>query len=161
MEFEGLWDLNGMKVLVELLVFVIVKMQCCSQDFEKCLQEIFNEVIQFCFNFEKVCEEVMIDVFIGIVNCKCFDEFLCKVCCGVDGNQKLFSLVFCDIDFFKWFNDIWGYQIGDQIICFVVGCLICYFDDVYFVVCYGGEEFGIVMLNIFLADVVQILEKIC
>lgn len=55
-----------------------------------------------------------------------------------------------------------GYQVGDDVFVVVgyciVGCLCCLVD---YVVCYGGEEFVVVLLDIDLDGVVMIVEMIC
>ena len=60
-----------------------------------------------------------------------------------DGNQKPLSLVLCDIDFFKRFNDTWGHQTGDPIIRFVAGCLTRHSDDAHLVARYSGGNLAL------------------
>lgn len=66
-----------------------------------------------------------------------------------------------DIDYFKKFNDSYGYQIGDQVFCFVVLFVKQNVKNFDIVCCYGGEEFVIILLNVSLDEVVEIFDKIC
>lgn len=159
-ELKDLPDDDGMKVLVESLVSATAKMQRRSQDLEKRLQETSNEVTQLRSNLEKVREEAMTDSLTGIANRKRFDEILRKARRDSDSSKNPLSLVLCDIDFFKRFNDTWGHQTGDQIIRFVAGCLTRHSDDSHLVARYGGEEFAIVMPGTPPAEAVKVAEKI-
>ncbi|HCR66657.1 MAG TPA: GGDEF domain-containing protein, partial [Oceanicaulis sp.] len=130
------------------------------RDLERRLQETSQEVNQLRSNLEKVREEAMTDALTGVANRKRFDESMRKSRRDADLNGSPFSLVLCDIDHFKRFNDTWGHQTGDQIIRFVSACLARYASDHHVVARYGGEEFGIVMPNTSLEDAKAIAEKI-
>lgn len=61
--------------------------------------------------------------------------------------EELFVLVFIDLDGFKIVNDLVGYDFGDN--CFVVVVNILkevYIGDVE-VICWGGDEFLIVIFG--------------
>ncbi|MHA6288461.1 GGDEF domain-containing protein [Maricaulis sp. CAU 1757] len=153
-------DADGMKSLVESLVSATARMQKRSQDLEERLQQTSNEVTQLRSNLEKVREEAMTDALTGIANRKRFDESLRRARRDAENTGKPLSLVLCDIDHFKRFNDTWGHQTGDQIIRFVAGCLTRHAADDHLVARYGGEEFGIVMPNTDVMTAEQISEKI-
>ncbi len=159
-KLEAAKDQGSIKVLVESLVSATAKMQRRSQDLENRLQETTKEVDQLRDNLEKVREEAMTDALTGIANRKRFDEALRKAKRETDNTGTPLSLVLCDIDFFKRFNDTWGHQTGDQIIRFVAGCLTRHSDDSHLVARYGGEEFAIVMPSTGAVDAAQIAEKI-
>lgn len=53
-------------------------------------------------------------------------------------------VVIIDIDDFKLINDMFGYKIGDKFLEVFFMLLKCYYcEDM--VVCYGGEEFVVVL----------------
>lgn len=66
-----------------------------------------------------------------------------------------------DVDYFKSYNDIFGYVVGDEVLCQVVGVICegcsCFLD---LVVWYGGEEFVMVFLGILLGGVWLLVEKV-
>lgn len=150
----------GIKKLVESLVSATAKMQRRSHDLENKLQATSKEVTKLRDNLERVREEAMTDALTGIANRKRFDESLRKARREADNNGTPLSLVLCDIDFFKRFNDTWGHQTGDQIIRFVAGCLTRHAPDTHVVARYGGEEFAIVMPKTSPEDALLIAEKI-
>tara|TARA_R110000868_G_scaffold124172_3_gene328429 strand:- start:7168 stop:8271 length:1104 start_codon:yes stop_codon:yes gene_type:complete len=150
----------GIKKLVESLVTATAKMQRRSHDLESKLQATSKEVTKLRDNLERVREEAMTDALTGIANRKRFDESLRKARRESETKGTPMSLVLCDIDFFKRFNDTWGHQTGDQIIRFVAGCLTRHAPETHVVARYGGEEFGIVMPGATPEEALQIAEKI-
>jgi diguanylate cyclase len=153
-------DSAGVKRMVETLVSATAKMQQRSQALEAKLQETSQEVTQLRSNLEKVREEAMTDSLTGVANRKRFDESMRRARRDAENKGVPLSLVLCDIDFFKRFNDTWGHQTGDQIIRFVAGCLTRFASDSQLVARYGGEEFAIVMPGTNASDAALVAEKI-
>ncbi|NJN49745.1 MAG: diguanylate cyclase, partial [Alkalinema sp. RL_2_19] len=96
-----------------------------------------------------------------VANRRHFDEYLDQEWQRSQREQAPLSLILCDIDFFKPFNDTYGHQRGDE-------CLqkIAYqlqeaakrsFD---LAARYGGEEFAIVLPNTDLAGAEQVAQEI-
>ena len=56
---------------------------------------------------------------------------------------KTVSLLLCDIDHFKKFNDTWGHQTGDQVLRLVANCLSENVKGRDTAARYGGEEFAV------------------
>lgn len=70
-------------------------------------------------------------------------------------------LVMIDVDYFKWINDLFGYFIGDCVLV-VFGCLVVSeLCEVDVLVCWGGEEFILLFLEIGLEVVVVLVECLC
>lgn len=57
------------------------------------------------------------------------------------------SLVMIDIDHFKTVNDTWGHQAGDHVLRRLACALVSWLRRTDVVGRYGGEEFGILMLD--------------
>jgi diguanylate cyclase len=55
------------------------------------------------------------------------------------------SLLMCDIDHFKNFNDTWGHQTGDQVLRLVANCLSENVKGRDTAARYGGEEFCVIV----------------
>lgn len=153
-------DQASVKRMVEGLVAATARMQRRSRDLERRLQETSQEVDQLRNNLEKVREEAMTDALTGVANRKRFDESMRKARRDADLKGEPFSLILCDIDHFKRFNDTWGHQTGDQIIRFVAACLARFSKDYHVVARYGGEEFGVVMPNTGLDEARIVAEKV-
>jgi len=84
------------------------------------------------------------DELTGISNRRAFNERLSYLILESDRGRDL-SLIMCDIDSFKMFNDKYGHPAGDEIIRLVAGKLTeaCRLIDM--VARYGGEEFAILL----------------
>ncbi|MEQ8405394.1 MAG: GGDEF domain-containing protein [Oceanicaulis sp.] len=153
-------DSASVKRMVEGLVAATARMQRRSRELERRLSETSQEVDQLRNNLEKVREEAMTDALTGVANRKRFDESMRKARRDADLKGEPFSLILCDIDFFKRFNDTWGHQTGDQIIRFVAACLSRFSKDFHVVARYGGEEFGVVLPNTSIDEARIIAEKV-
>lgn len=73
----------------------------------------------------------------------------------------LLLVLIIDVDKFKEINDMWGYNIGDEILCKVFQVFydnVCSSDYVF---CYGGDEFIIVLTEVFENEMLCIVECIC
>jgi diguanylate cyclase (GGDEF)-like protein len=91
---------------------------------------------------------VTIDGLTQVANRRCLDEYLDQECKRSQREQIPISLVLCDIDFFKNYNDNYGHQEGDhclQEVAQAIGKSINRPADL--VARYGGEEFAIVLPN--------------
>lgn len=73
---------------------------------------------------------------------------------------KKFSLIMCDIDHFKSFNDTYGHQIGDLVLKEVANTLNNSVRSSDIVARYGGEEMIILLKGSSLNNALAIAEKI-
>jgi diguanylate cyclase (GGDEF)-like protein len=70
------------------------------------------------------------------------------------------SLVFCDIDHFKKFNDTYGHPVGDQVLKVVAGVFRGGIRKNDLAARYGGEEFALVLLNSKKKDALRLAERV-
>ncbi|MFS1439336.1 GGDEF domain-containing protein [Shewanella sp. 10N.286.48.A6] len=86
-----------------------------------------------------------IDSLTGLNNRREFDSQLDFVINLAKREQKNVSLIMCDIDYFKAYNDSLGHYQGDQCLIKVAQCIARVCSRSTDVVCrYGGEEFAII-----------------
>ena len=138
-------DSKTLKTMVDSLLKATAKMQKHTQDLENRLNTTTEEINDLRDNLEQVRAEAMTDALTGIANRKRFDECMLRMCEAAEREEQPLSLILCDIDNFKRFNDTWGHQTGDQIIRFVASCLQRNSAKHHLVARYGGEEFAIIM----------------
>ncbi|MDX9752331.1 MAG: GGDEF domain-containing protein, partial [bacterium] len=77
-------------------------------------------------------------------------------------NQTALSLLFCDVDFFKNFNDHYGHLAGDECLKMVANLLqqqVKRPGDLF--ARYGGEEFVILLADTHIAQATSFAEKLC
>lgn len=103
-----------------------------------------------------------LDGLTKIANRRRFDECLKQEWKRLAREKKPLSLILCDIDFFKLYNDHYGHQAGDDCLIEVAGAIEESLKrPADLAARYGGEEFGIVLPNtlakgaMFLADLVR------
>ncbi|MEM8832607.1 MAG: diguanylate cyclase, partial [Cyanobacteria bacterium P01_G01_bin.19] len=71
------------------------------------------------------------------------------------------SLILCDIDYFKFYNDNYGHPVGDYCLQQVALAIECVIESTPGLVArYGGEEFGIVLPNTDAATAFKVAQKI-
>ena len=95
---------------------------------------------------EKLNRLSSLDGLTGIANRRCFDEYMNNEWSRGIRNEKPLSLVMVDIDFFKFYNDTYGHQAGDECLKVVAHALQSSLKRPADLACrYGGEEFAVVL----------------
>jgi adenylate cyclase len=104
---------------------------------------------------------VSLDSLTQIANRRRFDEYLAQEWQRGLREKVPLSLILCDVDYFKQYNDRYGHQAGDrclQAIAQVLDHVVKRPADL--VARYGGEEFAIVLPNTELSGAVQVAQLI-
>lgn len=87
-----------------------------------------------------------LDGLTGIPNRRHFDEVLDREWRRAMRQGDELSILMCDIDFFKLYNDTFGHQAGDECLCKVAQALTATMDRGGDLLArYGGEEFVAVL----------------
>ncbi|WP_157789857.1 GGDEF domain-containing protein [Marinomonas sp. BSi20584] len=85
------------------------------------------------------------DELTGLKNRRFFSEVMeCEIV-SAEKNQEALSLLICDIDYFKKFNDTYGHPAGDEALKTLASLLSHFFHEGDIVCRLGGEEFVVVM----------------
>ncbi len=100
-----------------------------------------------------------LDGLTQVANRRCFDEFLTR-----EWRRDLeapLSMILCDIDYFKPYNDTYGHQAGDECLKKVATAIRnCIKSPNEFIARYGGEEFAAVLPNTDLKAALELAERI-
>jgi diguanylate cyclase (GGDEF)-like protein len=103
---------------------------------------------------------VAIDGLTQVANRRHLDEYLEQECNRSIREQIPISLVLCDIDFFKNYNDNYGHQEGDRCLQEVAQSISKATNrPADLVARYGGEEFAIVLPNTDLQGGLNVAER--
>ncbi|MFN6570354.1 diguanylate cyclase response regulator [Nostoc minutum NIES-26] len=87
-----------------------------------------------------------VDGLTGLANRRRFDDYLNTQWINLAQEEAPLSLILCDIDFFKFYNDQYGHPAGDLCIQKVGGILSHKAQKHQDLVArYGGEEFAVIM----------------
>ena len=121
-------------------------------------QKVENELNKVNRNLEQL---TMIDGLTQIANRRRFDDYLLENWIELQKTISSISLILCDIDYFKSYNDTYGHPIGDYCLKQVALAIESTIeDDCGLVARYGGEEFAVVLPNTNGEQAVEIAELI-
>ena len=110
---------------------------------------------------EELARLASMDGLTQVANRRSFDEYLVQEWANVGSGRSALSLILCDIDYFKSFNDTYGHQAGDVCLRKVAKAIeraVKRSTDL--VARYGGEEFAIVLPNTNAAGVERVAQDI-
>jgi two-component system, cell cycle response regulator len=95
---------------------------------------------------EELQRQANIDSLTQVANRRRFDEYLAQEWSRCTREQEYLSLILCDVDYFKLYNDAYGHQSGDRCLYEVAQAMngiVKRPADVVFR--YGGEEFAVIL----------------
>jgi diguanylate cyclase (GGDEF)-like protein len=109
-----------------------------------------SETIRAEYQLRKANEKLkMLSVLDGlsrITNRRKFDEYLDQEWNRHLRSKKCLSIILCDIVFFKFYNDTYGHQAGDECLKKVVTAISsCVHRSINHAARYGGEEFAVIL----------------
>ncbi|MBM2830794.1 MAG: two-component response regulator [Gammaproteobacteria bacterium] len=118
-----------------------------AEQFQNYLKQIVEARTRDLTEANKKLEElVRIDGLTNIANRRCFDEVLENEIRRTYRNNSAISLIMCDIDHFKQYNDHYGHVGGDQCLQKVAACFKETFKrSTDLPARYGGEEFAVIL----------------
>ena len=106
--------------------------------------------------------EVTIDGLTQISNRRAFDQRLDKEWHRLAREHLSLSLLLCDVDFFKRYNDRYGHPAGDDCLRAVAKSIeSCIRRPADLVARYGGEEFAVILPNTLEDGAVFMATNIC
>jgi diguanylate cyclase (GGDEF)-like protein len=103
-----------------------------------------------------------LDGLTEIANRRRFDQYLDCEWRRLTRQEEHLSLILCDIDYFKSYNDYYGHQAGDTCLKQVaktIEATLCRPSDL--VARYGGEEFVVILPNTGPEGAIKVAENIC
>ena len=148
------------KNLIDQVVKATHAMEVRSKTLENEVKASSQEVAQLRVHLESVRREALTDTLTGIPNRKAFDTELKRAMEQAAETGEPMSLLMCDIDHFKKFNDTWGHQTGDQVLRLVANCISENVKGRDTAARFGGEEFAVVLPQTELADAVRLAYQI-
>jgi len=124
------------------------------------LQRSSHEVNELKAKLDDVRKESLTDPLTGVANRKAFDIELTAATMQALETGEPVSLLMCDIDHFKQFNDTWGHQTGDQVLRLVANCLSENVKGRDTAARYGGEEFAVILRSTELQHAINLANQI-
>ncbi|MFZ2267347.1 MAG: diguanylate cyclase [Azonexus sp.] len=101
------------------------------------------------------------DGLTGIPNRRLFDEYIAREWRRARRNSTSISLMMCDVDHFKLFNDTYGHQAGDDCLRQVAHAIQKIMERGADIAArYGGEEFAVVLPETPVGGALFLAEKV-
>ena len=111
--------------------------------------------------YDTIRKQVVIDTLTGIPNRRSFLETLSKEFERSYRNKEPLSVIMCDIDNFKMYNDTYGHIKGDMCLQKVAQAIKASLKrPTDFCARYGGEEFVVILPNTPLDGAIHVAERI-
>jgi diguanylate cyclase (GGDEF)-like protein len=105
---------------------------------------------------------VTIDGLTEVASRRKFDEHLAQEWQRMAREQLPLSLIICDVDYFKSYNDTYGHRAGDRCLQKVAQAIKdCVKRPADLVARYGGEEFAVILPKTEIQGALLLADKIC
>jgi diguanylate cyclase (GGDEF)-like protein len=109
----------------------------------------------------KLANLAYVDGLTQIANRRQFDDRLHQEWFRLKREQKPLSLILCDVDYFKQYNDTYGHQVGDLCLRMLAGAISSAARRTADLPArYGGEEFVVILPNTPLDGAIQVAQMI-
>jgi diguanylate cyclase (GGDEF)-like protein len=110
--------------------------------------------------YEHVHEAAVHDALTQLYSHRAFQQRLREELLRAGRSQTPLSMILCDIDHFKAYNDNYGHQAGDQLLRSLSAIIASFARPVDFPARYGGEEFCLILPNFVRSEAVGLAERI-
>ncbi|MBD2343500.1 response regulator [Anabaena subtropica] len=105
---------------------------------------------------------VAIDELTQVANRRKFEEYFAQEWQRMARDQLPLSLILCDVDFFKAYNDTYGHRAGDRCLQLVAKAIQDSVNRPADVVArYGGEEFAVILPRTYPDGAIHLATTIC
>ena len=102
-----------------------------------------------------------VDKLTQIANRYYFDEYLFQEWNRLELEQQPLSLILCDVDYFKKYNDFYGHQSGDRCLQQIAEVLLSVVKcPTHLIARYGGEEFAVIVPSTDTEGAIVVAEEI-
>ena len=156
----GLTEAEQVRVVVSLLVAENERMRRSSEDDKTKIEACAREIDALQTSLRGAEEATLTDPLTGIGNRRLFNDAMRKAVEESNAQGGPLSLIMCDIDHFKRVNDMFGHDVGDEIIRALARVIETSVRETDSVARYGGEEFAVILPGTDLRHAKETAERI-
>lgn len=131
--------------VLQAMISSTTEMERKNSELEGQLKGSQRQIKELQESLEAIRYESLTDQLTGLANRKHFDQSLERAIETATRRGETMTLVMCDIDHFKLFNDSFGHQTGDQVLRLVGAAIKATVKGKDVAARYGGEEFAIIL----------------
>jgi diguanylate cyclase len=153
-------DGAALHTVIERLLAGAKEMEINNKKLEARLSASRQEIEQLQQNLETVRAESLTDPLTSLANRKFFDAELGKAMADAKLSSEPLTLLMCDVDHFKAFNDKFGHLTGDQVLRLVAISVKQNVKGRDIAARYGGEEFAVALPKTTLHAALAIADQI-
>jgi diguanylate cyclase (GGDEF)-like protein/PAS domain S-box-containing protein len=117
----------------------------------------FHDVTEYREAAERVLHVARHDGLTGLVNRSVFVEALKRLIAQGERGERLFAVIYLDLDHFKDVNDTLGHPVGDELLRLVADRLRDQTRQTDIIARFGGDEFAVIAADIGEADDAAVL----
>lgn len=142
------WQRSESRLLQQLVNHLAIAIQ--NAELHQYLQSANQELAHLSYT----------DALTQVDNRRCFDRSLARALLQSQKAQQPLTLILCDIDHFKQYNDTYGHPAGDQCLTAVAQTLQrCLKRSTDSLARYGGEEFAIILPNTDTSGAITVVQE--
>lgn len=153
-------DRNDVRAIVEALVSATRSAIADSRFHRARFEATRDEVEQLRRDLDDIRAESRTDALTTLANRKEFDAVLTRAIADAAQSRTPLSMLMCDVDYFKNFNDTWGHPFGDDVLRLIARATKEIIRRHDIAARYGGDEFAVILPNTALPAAEEIAERL-
>lgn len=159
-ELGGTEDRQTLGCIVAALVRSTDEIRKTNAVLQEQLKSSELQVRQLHESLETLQIESMTDPLTTVANRKVFEQSFPRMVASAEASGEPLTLLLVDIDHFKRFNDLYGHQIGDDVLRLVSVAIKQSLRRGDLVARYGGDEFAVILPATPIEGAIKVAEQV-
>jgi diguanylate cyclase len=154
-------DQESLREIIGMLVGSTRDFEKRNEALQESLKSSREEISALQTKLIKMSQEGLIDSLTLLANRKQFDQALERAISDSEKSDRWpRSLLMCDVDHFKMFNDAFGHVVGDQVLRLIASVMKSAVRGQDTPARYGGEEFAVILPDTALRHALTVAENL-